>query len=444
MKIIAGAIIIFLLLSSCARKNAVIVSGRVENGDTIVSVWVDDTIYSFPLDENGFFAGSIPLQKGVYASFLPNSLDLYLSPGEDLEIYVNMLNISGSLNFSGSLGGINNYMKEQEMAVFFNKDYYALEEEDFVKQMQRLIEEKTTLLEAKNFDAVFTDIEKLRIRYSIGERILVYPFYRQQNQVGSYHPGKMFSDFLSTFSLDHDELFVTRDYRKFLLNYVYFQGGNQYDAGENYTSGIADYIFVHFTKPDIRDFLLSEVVYRYMWENNGLEGAGHLLEVFRRECKDSKRIQYIEDIVSRWEKLLVGEPAPDFTLEGGNGKTIRLKDFRGKYLYISVWASWCMPCKKELPYIKLLEKEYEGKNIQFLCVSIDGTDWKSEWERALKKEKYGGMQAIIDKNGKFNQDYMIISVPRFILVDPEGKIVSSNAPRPSGAILHFLNKQQIH
>lgn len=54
------------------------------------------------------------------------------------------------------------------------------------------------------------------------------------------------------------------------------------------------------------------------------------------------------------------------------------------------------------------------------------------------------MQAIIDKNGKFNQDYMIISVPRFILVDPEGKIVSSNAPRPSGAILHFLNKQQIH
>ena len=92
------------------------------------------------------------------------------------------------------------------MAVFFNKDYYALEEEDFVKQMQRLIEEKTTLLEAKNFDAVFTDIEKLRIRYSIGERILVYPFYRQQNQVGSYHPGKMFSDFLSTFSLDHDEL----------------------------------------------------------------------------------------------------------------------------------------------------------------------------------------------------------------------------------------------
>lgn len=54
MKIIAGAIIIFLLLSSCARKNAVIVSGRVENGDTIVSVWVDDTIYSFPLDENGF------------------------------------------------------------------------------------------------------------------------------------------------------------------------------------------------------------------------------------------------------------------------------------------------------------------------------------------------------------------------------------------------------
>lgn len=443
MKYIAGAIIIFLLLSSCTRRNSVLISGRVENGDSTVSVWADDSIYTFQLDENGFFYGKIPLKKSVYASFLPNSLDVYLSPGEDLEINVNILNVSGSLNFSGSLGGINNYLKEQEIAIFFDKDYYTLDEGAFVRKMQELIDEKTHLLEAKNFDAVFTDLEKLRIRYSIGEHVLVYPFYRQKNQEESYTPGKVFRDFITIFSLDNDELFTTRDYRKFLLNYVYFQGGNNYSSGESYSDGIADYILAHFNKPDIRDFLLSEVVYRYMWENNGLEGAEHLLQVFRKECHDSQKVKYVEDIAVRWEKLLAGCSAPDFNVRGIDGKTICLQDFKGTYVYIGVWASWCVPCKAELPYIKLLEKEYKGRNIKFLCISIDTPSREKDWKRVLKKGEYAGIQAISDAQGKFSQDYMIISVPRFILIDPEGKIVSSNAPRPSGPILRFLNNQGI-
>lgn len=443
MKFITGVAVTLLLLSSCARKDSVLVSGRVENGDSIVSIGTGDSIYTFLLDENGFFSGTVPLKKSIYASFLPSSLDLYLSPGEDLEIYLNTQNISGSLNFSGSLGGINNYLKEQEMAIFFDRDFYTLSEKDFVQKMLELIEEKTTLLEAKNFDPDFTNLEKQRIRYSVGEHILIYPLYKQRNQDEFYVPGKDFSMFLHSFSLDRDELFVTRDYRKFLLNYVYFQGGNNYHSGEGYSGGIADYILTHFEKPYVRDFLLSEAIYRYMLENNGLDGAEHLLQVFRKECKDSKRIQYIEDLIARWEKLLAGQPAPAFEVKGEDGRPIRLEDFRGSYLYIGLWASWCVPCKKELPYIELLEKEYKGKNIKFLCISIDPPDRKNEWKRMLKKGEYGGIQAIAGKKGRLGQDYMIISIPRFMLIGPDGRIVSCNAPRPSGPILSFLNKQNL-
>ena len=152
MKEIIVLILVLVSLFSCSKSDVVQVSGRIENGDSIVSILVDDSIYTLSLDQQGFFSGKIDMVKGGYATMLHNALNLYLSPGEDLEIYVNAKNFSGSLYFRGSLGGINSYLKEQEIAVFFDKDYYALNEEEFVQKMRALIDEKVKLLEAKNFD----------------------------------------------------------------------------------------------------------------------------------------------------------------------------------------------------------------------------------------------------------------------------------------------------
>lgn len=168
MKELFTIILLTGLLFSCKRDNTVQISGRVENGDSVVSIWVDDSIYTFPLDENDCFWGVVAMNHPGYANILlNNSLNLYLNPGEDLEIYVNALNFSGSLYFRGSLGGINSYLKEQEVAVFFDKDYYALGEKEFVEKMKELIDEKTKLLEAKNFNESFTRLEKERIRYQL-------------------------------------------------------------------------------------------------------------------------------------------------------------------------------------------------------------------------------------------------------------------------------------
>ena len=320
----------------------------MENGDSIVSIWVEDSIYTFPLDENSFFTGKIPLKNNGYATLLHNSLNLYLSPGEDLEIYVNALNFSGSLYFRGSLGGINSYLKEQEVAVFFDKDYYTLGENEFVAKMKELIDEKTKLLVAKNFDQSFTNLEKERIRYSIAERVSFYPIYRKRMfPEENYKPGTVFTDFLSSFSLNNEALFVTRDYRSFLLNYVYLQGSRGNGTGENYSDGIADYILSTVTNPTIKDFLLTEIVYRHIWENNGLNGADYLLSVFRRECTDKSKVAYLNEIVEQWQKIASGQTAPEFTLTDSRGAAVSLKDFKGSYLYITVWATWCVPCKSE-------------------------------------------------------------------------------------------------
>ena len=84
MKGLAVFILLWGVLSSCSRDHSVQISGRVETGDSVVSIWVADSIYAFPVDENHFFSGTITLSQGCYATLLYNSLNLYLAPGEDL------------------------------------------------------------------------------------------------------------------------------------------------------------------------------------------------------------------------------------------------------------------------------------------------------------------------------------------------------------------------
>lgn len=430
-----------MLLFSCVQDHTVQVSGRIENGDSIVSIWVEDSIYTFTLDENDYFSGKIQMKHSGYATLLHNSLNLYLSPGEDLGIYVNTQNFLGSLNFRGSLGGINSYLKEQEGAVFFDKDYYALGEEEFIDKIRKLIDEKTKLLEAKNFNASFTALEKERIRYSVAERVSFYPIFRKRMYPEEhYQPGPVFTGFLSSFSLNNEELFGSRDYRTFLLNYVYLQGSRGGDTDGNYSDGIVDYVLSKVNKPTIRNFLLAEIIFRYIRENNGLNGADYLLSVFRREYTDWNKLPYMEKIIGSWAKLLPENPAPPFVVTGRDGRKITLDQFRGSYLYITVWATWCVPCKSELPYLDLLQKEYSGKNIYFLTVAIDNAASRKKWENFLEENEHAGLHAFADAESEFNKDYMIISVPRFILIGPDGKIIDSNAPRPSGQIRPLLEE----
>lgn len=445
MKEIIVLILVLVSLFSCSKSDVVQVSGRIENGDSIVSILVDDSIYTLSLDQQGFFSGKIDMVKGGYATMLHNALNLYLSPGEDLEIYVNAKNFSGSLYFRGSLGGINSYLKEQEIAVFFDKDYYALNEEEFVQKMRALIDEKVKLLEAKNFDDSFTELEKQRIGYSIAVRASLYPSFRRNMYPDEdYRPGSVFSDFLSSFSINNERLIGAKDYRDFLLNYVYIQGSRGAQGWENYSDGIADYILATVNSQTIKSFLLTQLVYNYICENNGIEGADYLLSVFHQECTDPNKIAYIDGMVELWEKILPGHDAPDFALRDTEGKTVTLEAFRGSYLYIMVWATWCVPCKSELPYLNLLQKKYAGKNIQFLTVAVGrNADEQNTWLNFLHQNPYAGNHTFSGAADKFAEDYMIISVPRFILIGPDGKILNSNAPRPSGQILQLFETLEL-
>ncbi|MBC7847028.1 MAG: TlpA family protein disulfide reductase [Flavobacterium sp.] len=125
--------------------------------------------------------------------------------------------------------------------------------------------------------------------------------------------------------------------------------------------------------------------------------------------------------------------SPSFDYENHKGGKTKLEDFKGKYVYIDVWATWCGPCRAEIPFLKKTEEMYHDKNIVFVSISIDVDKDHDKWKNFVSEKQLGGVQLFADKN--WNSDFMtsygINSIPRFILIDPNGKVVKGNASRPS-------------
>lgn len=136
-------------------------------------------------------------------------------------------------------------------------------------------------------------------------------------------------------------------------------------------------------------------------------------------------------------KKVEGTSAPSFDYENHKGGKTKLEDLRGKYVYIDVWATWCGPCRAEIPHLKKVEEKYHGKNIEFVSISVDTDKDYDKWKKFVTEKQLGGIQLFADKN--WNSDFIkafgINSIPRFLLIDPNGNVVKADAPRPSSPLL---------
>lgn len=151
------------------------------------------------------------------------------------------------------------------------------------------------------------------------------------------------------------------------------------------------------------------------------------------EFKKTMVAQHTEQLEIN-EKLGPGKPSPEFNdYINYAGGTSSLKDYRGSYVYIDVWATWCVPCIVEIPFLEKVEKEYHDKNIKFVSLSIDNLKDEQKWRKMISDKNMGGIQILADKayDSQFIGDYFIYGIPRFILIDPQGDVVNYDAPRPS-------------
>ncbi len=189
-----------------------------------------------------------------------------------------------------------------------------------------------------------------------------------------------------------------------------------------------------FTKEKDEFLKLKEL---YKTESETELDKANLDASFVKQMKmmNSQYFQYLDMMYEQEQvsKKLEGAVSPSFDYENYKGGTTKLEDLKGKVVYIDVWATWCAPCRAEIPYLKKLEEKYHDKDIAFVSISVDVLKDHEKWKKFVKDKELGGIQLFADKDWKsqFVKEFAISGIPRFILIDKEGKVFKANAPRPS-------------
>ncbi|WP_295129451.1 redoxin family protein [uncultured Chitinophaga sp.] len=140
-------------------------------------------------------------------------------------------------------------------------------------------------------------------------------------------------------------------------------------------------------------------------------------------------------------RLKPGQPAPSISYPDAAGVLQGLDKYKGKYVLVDFWASWCGPCRQAIPKVKDLYTTYKDKGLEVLSISID-TD-KKAWERAMGEEKMPWEQLLSNNKDKTMSDFQFSGIPTLYLIDREGKIVSKYtgySPEAEAGIKAAINK----
>ncbi|MEO6852169.1 MAG: TlpA disulfide reductase family protein [Mucilaginibacter sp.] len=141
------------------------------------------------------------------------------------------------------------------------------------------------------------------------------------------------------------------------------------------------------------------------------------------------------DAGKQWAKRLIklkavalGAMAPEFAEADTSGKLVRLSSFRGKYVLIDFWASWCGPCRHENPNVVKAYNQYKGKNFTIVGISLDQSRGKARWLAAIHKDGLAWTQLsdLQAWNSKEAALYVVRAIPMNFLIDPDGKIIAKN------------------
>ncbi|MBW3128937.1 AhpC/TSA family protein [Hymenobacter profundi] len=153
-----------------------------------------------------------------------------------------------------------------------------------------------------------------------------------------------------------------------------------------------------------------------------------LYESLAPAVKNSPEGKKYGEMLQAIKAVSIGATAPNFTQQTPDGKQVSLADYRGKYVLIDFWASWCGPCRQENPNVTKVYNDYKTKNFDILGVSLDNEKAREKWLKAIADDQLAWTQ-VSDLKGWQNDvavQYHVQAIPQNFLVDPTGKIVATN------------------
>lgn len=453
-------ILFTLFFISCSPEKEIdyaIISGVITNADsnkiTLINQYNSDDLKDIILDQNGIFTDTIQIQKAGFYSVYENinSIALFLSKGDHIVFTYDAKKLDTTLVFTGS-GSITakylaNKSKVNRKASNNSENLYSLNEKEFIDSIKNVKTELEDLLfNTNNLSESFKENETKNINYQYYYSLSIYEsnhqYYTKNNE------------------------FNASDAIEKSLNDINLEDENSFEFSQNYRNLVASILSLRAIEISKKDAIEYGVAYfknintienqkikNKLAFNDAIYGISFAQDLesyytaYLKTSTNEENNNKIRETYTKIKALAKGSPSPEFIdYENSTGGTISLKDLKGQYIYIDIWATWCGPCIAEVPSLKKLEEKYSGKNIQFISISIDNKEDHEKWKKMIIDKELGGIQLFADNNwgSKFIQDYFIKGIPRFILIDTEGNIVNSNAPRPSdNKLIALLNELKI-
>jgi len=381
------------LLFACTKidPNQVTITGEISNpkGES-VSFSSRDTSYNTTSNEDGSFTISFLLDSATYLDFGhgPERTAMYVNPGDKINLSIDTELFDETIKYDGS--------KESS---FLAKLYLLEEENDFFGEAfyKSTAEEYKAILDGYKV-AVIAELESITDSSFVNSEIA-----ELENSIANFIKRQ---DKLSKYTQEvKDYMWQTKIAAK---NYNFYAAIDSLNALE-FNQMLDNYSNEFLT-------LLSKVT-----------DAEFIVEAKERIEKTTKGWLERKTAIDNMPKE--GDAAIDFTYPDKDGNEFSLSSFSGNLIYVDVWATWCGPCKAEIPSLQKLEQEYHGKNITFLSVSVD-TD-KEAWLKMIAEKEMGGTQLWADGWSEITKSYAIFGIPRFMLFSVDGNVISTNAPRPS-------------
>ncbi len=407
------------------------VTGKTASGVVLV---YNTTILPVTLDEQGHGTCTIEHLKAVHAKLYYGMEDraIFIEEGDKLHFTFNGADYKKTLKVTGGKEKIFRYLNAVQLTPLPESDY-ALPYADYVKKIEDKKAAALKMLQAWKLSAesnVFQAIEEGRIAYGYAQTVMMYPVaHRMVARDTAYVPDEAYYTDIQKMMAENERLLELHEYREYMKEGAYIlQTRGKQRAGNAYERTLCEmnYLVDHLKNEKVREALLNVLAIEQI-EQHGIKRIDEMMNLYNTYVQDETLRAAFQVIYDQKDLAVPGKLSPRFIASDLNGKIHTLDAYRGKYVYIDVWATWCGPCRQELPHLKKLVADYAGKNIVFVSLSVDAN--KEAWKKMAAT--MDGIQLYLGNNSDFAKAYDIDGIPRFILIDPEGKIVNYNMTRPS-------------
>jgi thiol-disulfide isomerase/thioredoxin len=443
--------LVFLLLPlmvACVKgpKEAVI-SGTLKNyKDSIAFLTSKGITETIKLNADKSFTFKTSIEKPMLYTFRAggsNNIEIYMVPGDSAIFVIDFEYLKEGPKFSGYSDEIYKFsLTKKEISKKFITSYRDLYQLPLVSFNTKLDSLENELIEStKNLSILkIAELEAIRADYFVKSIKAEYPAYNAYYRGVEFNKDSADYSFYNGLDANNAYHLMFPEYDGLISRYITSKLIKDFEP--NYIDSVPaneriamffSKIEANITNIEVRDYLkqtsfMEDLSYGEFWK------LSEQVSKYIAECQTVGYKNIIEKIFNEKMLLAPGTKAPLFKYKDINGKEYALEDLKGKLVYIDFWATWCGPCRHELPFLEEIEKAYKGKNITFISMSLD--DDMVAWDKMVKEKKMLGLQLHADSAWRSTvaKDYQIKGIPTFFLIDHNGIIISPSAPRPSAVV----------